>query len=439
MLSRHSRTRRTALPLWTLLPALVLLTLLAASSFAGPPPQFTVAFIGDQGVEPDSRAVAQLIMNEGADCVVHSGDFDYLDAPAAWEDSLNAWFGFDFPYFASIGNHDKLMFRGPGGYQEYLEARLTRLGIAWSGDLGVNSAHVYEGILFILSGAGTEGSDHDLYIRDVLGRSPTTWRVCSWHRNMRLMQVGGKDDDTGWGVYEESRRGGAIIATGHSHTYSRTHLLSSMMNQTIADSSDTLTIRLDDPATTLEDEGTGFAFVSGLGGRSIRDQELGGAWWASIYTSTQGANYGALFGVFNVDGDPRLAHFYFKSIDGLIVDEFYVRSDVDLQTTDAATTPRPDDLASVSIAPGNPASGRIQVDYVLGRATSLRLTVHDVRGRLMYTDQRGPEYGGGAHRWSWEPAATGQTVASGVYFLRLSTPTASRTVRAVLLTDAPGR
>ena len=31
---------------------------------------------------------------------------------------------------------------------------------------------------------------------------------------MKAMQVGGKSNATGWGVYEESRRAGAIIATG---------------------------------------------------------------------------------------------------------------------------------------------------------------------------------------------------------------------------------
>jgi hypothetical protein len=33
-----------------------------------------------------------------------------------------------------------------------------------------------------------------------------------------------------------------------------------------------------------------------------------------------------LFGVFHVDGDPCLAHFYFKDISGAIIDDFYTRS-----------------------------------------------------------------------------------------------------------------
>jgi len=79
-----------------------------------------------------------------------------------------------------------------------------------------------------------------------------------------------------------------IIATAHEHSYSRTHLLSSMIGQRIVSRSDTLRLR----------KGHTFAFVSGLGGGEIRPQTLNGAWWASVYTASQGAGHGALFGVF---------------------------------------------------------------------------------------------------------------------------------------------
>ncbi|NNL47383.1 MAG: hypothetical protein HKO76_03360, partial [Acidimicrobiia bacterium] len=68
---------------------------------------------------------------------------------------------------------------------------------------------------------------------------------------------------------------------------------------------------------------------SGLGGKSIRAQELDGDWWASIYTSDQNATHGALFGIFNIDGRGDLAYFYFKDIDGNVVDSFWVISGVD--------------------------------------------------------------------------------------------------------------
>lgn len=289
------------------------------------PDNYTVAFIGDQGPKADAQAVLELIKNEGADAVVHSGDFDYEDNPAAWEARINAILGADFPYFACVGNHDDDIFYGSGGYQQFLAARMKRLRLTWEGDLGVKSSFVFNGIFFLLTAPGVLGSGHAEYIKDKLAEDHSIWRISSWHKNMRRMQVGGKENDTGWEVYEESRKGGAIIATAHEHSYSRTHLLRSCKNQTVASTSDTLALSADD-LTTREDEGRTFVFVSGLGGKSIRDQELAGDWWACIYTSDQGANYGALFGVFNYQGREGLAKFYFKNIDGVVIDEFYVTS-----------------------------------------------------------------------------------------------------------------
>ena len=296
------------------------------------PANFKIAFIGDQGLGPASVAVLNLIKQEGAHAVLHSGDLDYVDDPAAWEAQVNSVLGANFPYFVSIGNHDELAWSRPNGYQQILERRFNQLGISWSGRLGVKSSFHYKGIYFVITAPGiTSGFDDggsELYIRDQLVADNSIWSICSWHKNMRLMQIGEKTDETGWAVYEAARNGGAIIATAHEHSYSRTHLLSNMSARTIASTSNTLQLT----------EGNSFAFVSGLGGRSIRAQFLTGNWWASAYASTclQGdpvcqpnANHGALFGVFNVDGQTNKARFYFKDVNGRIVDQFVVISDVE--------------------------------------------------------------------------------------------------------------
>jgi len=285
-----------------------------------------IAFIGDQGWEPAGqadgpRAVLQLVKDEGADAVMHQGDFDYLDDPAAWEQQIDDILGPDFPYFVSVGNHDTGEWEGVGGYKEHMQQRAQRLSIAWDGELGEMAALHFQTIHLLFGAPGTLGSDPTVYadfFASVLAADTSTWRICSWHKNQRLMQVGGKSDEAGWEVYETCRVGGAIIATAHEHSYSRTDLLSSTESQTVASTSDTLHIT----------NGASFVFVSGLAGKSIRDQELDGDWWAAVYTSDQNANYGALFGVFNFDGRGDLAYFYFKDIHGHIADEFWVVSDV---------------------------------------------------------------------------------------------------------------
>ena len=162
-------------------------------------PNFKVAFIGDQGNGRYSVAVLELIKNEEANMVIHSGDFDYNDNPNHWNRQINHVLGSDFPYFASIGNHDVKKWNE---YQKKLYERLAEIPDAkCTGDLGVKSACNYQGLFFILSGAGTMDSGHKDYIEDKLSEDDSVWRICSWHKNMNKMQVGYKDDETGWQVY----------------------------------------------------------------------------------------------------------------------------------------------------------------------------------------------------------------------------------------------
>jgi hypothetical protein len=382
-----------------------------------------MAFIGDQGLGPSARAVLNLIKSEGAQAVVHSGDFDYSDNPAAWDAQINDILGADFPYFASIGNHDEAKWEGSNGYQQYLQNRLNRLRITWDGDLGVKSSLRYKGLFIVLVGAGTRGCGHEAYILEQLAADTSIWRVCSWHKNMRLMQVGGKSDETGWGVYEEARKAGAIIATAHEHSYSRTHLLSNIVHQTVASRSDTLALT----------RGKTFVFVSGLGGQSIRDQERSGDWWASIYTSTQGANYGALFGTFNVDGVPNLATFYFKDIDGVIADRFTVISNVERDTTASRLT----DILSAGFILAqnypNPFNFTTTIRFRIIQPGHAKLTVFDNLGQQVATLFDGyAEAGERIIRWGG-CSDCGFKVSSGVCWYRLESGGQVQTRKLLLL------
>jgi hypothetical protein len=117
---------------------------------------------------------------------------------------------------------------------------------------------------------------------------------------------------------------GAFIVTGHEHSYHRTKTLESTVAQRVDSGCSA-------PGRLCVRPGAVPVFVSGLGGRSIRVQQrcLPASYpygckgeWAFVYTATQGANYGALFIVFNGGGDPRKAHGYFKTVAGQVVDQF---------------------------------------------------------------------------------------------------------------------
>jgi hypothetical protein len=296
----------------------------ASSNDRSTPPNFRVAFLGDQGLEASSRAVLSLVKAEGAQALLILGDFDYEDNPNAWDAMLNQQLGAGFPVFAVVGNHDEE--RWPQ-YRAKLSDRLAKIaGANCSGDYGVNAACSYQGLFFILSGAGSLGSGHAGFIRERLAGDDSVWSVCAWHKNQEALQLGEKDDETGWDVYEQCRVGGAIIATAHEHSYQRTKTLSNTRSQAVDQA-------WSSPAQLRVGGGSTFVFVSGLGGRSIREQArcqpvsapygCSGI-WASIYTEDQNANYGALFIDFHVDGDPRKARGYFKNIRGQTIDSFTI-------------------------------------------------------------------------------------------------------------------
>jgi len=92
------------------------------------------------------------------------------------------------------GNHDTGRFYGSGGYQEFIVARMNRLGITWDGDLGVKSSFYYKRIFIVRTAPGVFSTNHSAYIRDRLAGDNSIWRISSWHKNQKLMQVGGKTE-----------------------------------------------------------------------------------------------------------------------------------------------------------------------------------------------------------------------------------------------------
>jgi len=271
-----------------------------------------IAFIGDTGAGSNFQKVLNLIKNEGAELTIVAGDTSYDDSKDDnWDAMVRNTLGSSDPVLISAGNHDY----GDsdfGDVRDFGKKRLNRQSaVQCSGDYAEKMTCRYKNVYLVLSAIGSSGSrsSHESYISNNLNNAPNgAWRVCAWHKNQKDMQAGGKSDEVGWTAYERCREEGAIIATGHEHSYSRTHLLSDMSSQNIASKSSTFTVS----------EGKTFAFVSGLGGVGVRDQERGGDHWAKIYTSTQGARYGAMFGTFYDDR----AEFYFKNIDGKIIDQF---------------------------------------------------------------------------------------------------------------------
>lgn len=286
-------------------------------SGGGTPPSGSarVAFVGDSGSGSNFQSVLNLIKAEGAKVTMFLGDTSYASSgDTEWDRKVRATLGSSDPVLVAIGNHD-VDDSVLSTVVSKSQARLNgQSDVKCNGSYGQKMTCTYKNLYFVVSGIGTTGSisDSEAYIANSLNAAPANaWRICAWHKNQRQMQVGSKTDETGWKAYETCRQKGAFIATGHEHSYSRTHLLSSMTNRTVASTASNFTVS----------PGKSFAFVSGLGGVGIRDQEISGNWWAKVYTSSQQAKYGVLFADFYDDH----ADFYFKNIAGQVIDRFTVQ------------------------------------------------------------------------------------------------------------------
>ncbi len=274
-----------------------------------------VAFVGDSKAGDNFQHVLNLIKSEGANMTMFLGDTSYASRDDhVWDSKVRATLGPSDPVLLALGNHDV----DDSDRKTVVSLSQSRLNsqkdVKCKGTYGQRMTCTYENLYFVVSGIGTIGSiaDSEDFIESSLNAAPANaWRICAWHKNMQLMQVGGKTDEVSWKAYELCRKKGAFIATGHEHSYSRTHLLSSMKDQTVASTESPFTVS----------PGKSFAVVSGLGGNDIRDQKLHGDWWAKVYTKTQNANFGVLFGDFYADH----ANFYFKNIDGHVIDKFTVK------------------------------------------------------------------------------------------------------------------
>lgn len=300
-------------------------------------PNLKVAFVGDQGATTNTTAVLKMVKSEGAQFLVVLGDFDYANNPDAWDANLTAGLGADFPVFAAAGNHDEPQWPN---YKKKLEARLAKIaGAKCVGEYGVKAACNYLGLSFILSGVGTLGTGHSAFLKDTLAADKSIWRVCAWHKNQHDMQIGGKTDEVGWEAYQICQNNGALIMTGHEHSYSRTKNLNALGDRAKGHGAfgdlAKLVVRSGAPGAT-------FVTVSGLGGKDIRNFEslshADDTWWASWYADNghlkngaklttgtgPGVGYGATFVTFNVDGNPKKARGYIKNLKGVEIDSYEV-------------------------------------------------------------------------------------------------------------------
>jgi len=293
------------------------------------PINLTIAFIADNGLgkgfggdRNDSINVLNMVKFE-AELAIFSGDSDYQNSPTKFQQQWDTILGDSYPVISSIGNHDEDQWNG---YQNAMYTRYIKSGLSnyCYGEVGKDTICSYKGLSIVSSGQGTPliTQAHINFVNLSFSTYPQfVWRICSFHKNQKLFQIGLKRDEVGYQMYDACREKGAIITTGHEHSYSRTKTMTNYATQSYIDKLDKNQIQLS--------EGTNVAWVSGVSGQQIRESLLRlrrNPWWASTIAAdtTPALKYGCVFCKFNYNGNSSLAYCYFKQTDGKIRDEFYV-------------------------------------------------------------------------------------------------------------------
>eukprot|EP01102_Stenamoeba_stenopodia_P020047 TRINITY_DN7695_c0_g1_i1.p1 TRINITY_DN7695_c0_g1~~TRINITY_DN7695_c0_g1_i1.p1 ORF type:complete len:442 (-),score=84.62 TRINITY_DN7695_c0_g1_i1:71-1396(-) len=316
-----------------------------------------IAFVGDVG--PNAIATWELVKNEDPYALFLQGDFDYAQDIYIWKKELSV-LSASFPFIEVVGNHDvEGSVTSVLAYHQHATDRILNVSDAidnaCEGYPGFLTACNIKGVVVLQMAIGTacEGQfAYEKWLDDTLTRYDShPFKVCAWHKERTLLQVGDKRDEVPLSVFEICRKHGAIVMLGHEHSYERTHTLKDFNTMEVGDirygknyppatASDS--VKANYLNNTVElitvsggDDGQTVVVLNGLGGKDVRKENMRlgvNPWWSTIYTSNQNATYAVVFcdfgstGPWNSKFDSNSAYCYLKNINGKIVDQFVITS-----------------------------------------------------------------------------------------------------------------
>ncbi len=291
------------------------------------PVNFTVAFLGDQGVGTHARENLEMLAREGVELVIHQGDMGYSASPQDWDTQISNALGHNFPYISVAGNHDV---RNWQFYRQLIGERLVRSGLSETcrGRVGESMTCAYKGFAWYMSDIGTFDNPHFSLPRELFRETP--WKACGWHKNRHLLQAEHKKSQVPWYPYHQCAKEGALIFNGHTHTYSRTWVLSGLSSGDDINVEQKGELEGTEASPLLLSQGKTVVVISGLGGASVRDcvdPLIEKPWWASILCSNYppddpAPSAGSTICKFNLDGDANRALCTFIGLHGRERDRF---------------------------------------------------------------------------------------------------------------------
>lgn len=181
-----------------------------------------------------------------------------------------------------VGNHDVKQWPE---YERLITAHQDGIsGARCTGRPGLSASCVYRGVQLVMSEIGTLGKRvyDEAFIKNELEKSRSPWKLCLWHKTQHDMQVGAKQDEVGWVAYQACQAAGAIVVTGHEHSYARSRTLTAIGDMVHGHGAV-------GPLNKVEvGPGRTFVAVSGLGGiqtRKFDTSHIADGWWGAYFTA----------------------------------------------------------------------------------------------------------------------------------------------------------
>jgi tetratricopeptide (TPR) repeat protein len=286
----------------------------------------------------------------------------------------------------------------------------------------------------------SQGSDRSpsgammTWLREDLAVTQQDWVIAFWHHPPYTKGSHDSDSESQLVDMRENalppleQAGVDLVLTGHSHSYERSFLLDEHYQESF-----TLHDSMKVDAGDGDPDGDGAYTKASAGAPAPHEGAVYGVVGSSSRTSGGSLDHPAMAVSLNVLGSlmldiegNRLDAAFLRST-GAVADRFTI---VKGAVTGAPASPAIGRALTLAVSP-NPSRGDAHLRYVLPHEADVRITVHDVAGRLVATLVEGPR-AAGAYSLTWDGAdGRDREAGPGVYFVRLRAGTTELSARVV--------
>lgn len=283
----------------------------------------TIALLSNTSLQGQNQDIAEVISNNKTDILIHLGDTSTELNPNLWSEEI-AKMNPTLSIFFAPGDYDVAHANWQSEcqnqlgcvadvFKESIEDSTFQLELPENSSLetflsnsdGIETyALVNENLHVAFIGLGDFDQSKESisstyyapFVKQTFADSQASLKICALHETRYELQVGDQANAHNWDIFEACQEAGALIVTGADGSYSRTKPLTSLVRQ----------LPLIDAATqsALVSSQEATVINSGLGGAiqtkqvRCRAAELNTGCnqeWASVYTTNQYSQPGALF------------------------------------------------------------------------------------------------------------------------------------------------